>query len=1235
VTDIADQASLIRHARAEAATEDLRTVRTIVERPARRVAAEGTRMTARLTPDTSPYLAALAERVLVFDGAMGTSLQELDPKAEDFGGRDLEGWIDGLLFNAPHLVRAVHRGFLEAGCDVIETNTFQAAPLRVHEWGGGRFVERTEELNALGAQLAREECAAFATPDRPRFVAGSIGPSGFLPSSDDPSLGRITFEELVATFHIQARGLVAGGADLIIIETQQDILETKAAIFGCRRAFADLGREIPIQAQVSLDVSGRMLLGTDIGAVLATLEGLRVDIVGLNCSTGPEHMREPIRWLTSHTRLPVSCIPNAGLPLNVDGATCYPLEPVPMAEELARFVRESGVNAVGGCCGSTPAHIRELASRVAGTPPHARDDLDLEPRLASAIRSVTLRQEPAPLLIGERVNAQGSRKMKELLLEDDYDGILDIARGQVESGAHALDVQVALTERTDEAGQMRLLAKKLQMSIEPPLVCDTTEVDVVKSFLETYPGRAIVNSVNLEDGRKRIDSFLPLIRDHGAAVIALTIDRDEPVRGMAKTRDHKLLVARKITDIAVGEYDLHPHQLLFDCLTFTLATGQEEFLDSAVETIEGIRLVKRELPGVLTTLGLSNVSFGFAPPARRVLNSVFLHHCVEAGLDTVIINPAHVIPIAEIPALERELTEDLVFNRRNDATQRFIEHFSGADSSSGAGTSQADPFEGMEPPERIHQQILHRRKEGIEEQIDLAMGERTPVEVINEILLPAMKDVGDRFGAGELILPFVLQSAEVMKRAVAHVEKFLDRKEGVSKGIVVLATVYGDVHDIGKNLVNTILSNNGFTVHDLGKQVPVNTIIDKAVEVNADAIGLSALLVSTSKQMPACVRELDERGLEFPVIVGGAAINRPFGRRILYLDEDRTYTPGVFYCKDAFEGLDTVDQLVDAERRETLLTRIVEEAATHRTREADKAAAKAELAGSNGAAPVAARSDTRTDAPIPTPPFWGHSVVRGISVDDVAPCIDRNSLFKMSWQFKGIRDPERWANLLRTELEPRLELSLREAREDGYLDIQAVYGYYPALAEGDTVVLHDPVDRERVIGRLAFPRQSAQNRLCLADYVRPRDLAKPGEYDVVALQIVTVGPQASERSNAMQRSGDYDDMLRVHGFSTQMAEAAAEWLHRRINVELGIPQEQGRRYSWGYPACPELEDHRTVFDILPAQEIGVSLTDGFSLVPEQSTAAIVLHHPQARYFAVYTAASAPEEELVGAGTPEV
>ncbi|HET9050725.1 MAG TPA: methionine synthase [Candidatus Dormibacteraeota bacterium] len=1176
-------------------------------------------MTDRPTADSSPYLAALARRVLVFDGAMGTSLQAFEPTADDFGGADLEGWIDGLVLNAPHLVRAVHRGFLEAGCDVVETCTFQAAPMRVAEWGGGRFVDRAEELNAVAAQLAREEAAAFATAERPRFVAGSIGPSGFLPSSDDPSLGRITFEELVETFRVQARGLVAGGADLLIIETQQDILETKAVMFGARRAFADLGRAIPIQAQVSLDVSGRMLLGTDIGAVLAILEGLRADVVGLNCSTGPEHMREPVRWLTSHTRLPVSCVPNAGLPLNVDGRTCYPLEPAPMADELARFVRESGVNAVGGCCGTIPEHIRELASRVAGMAPRPRDDVDDEPRLASAIRSVTLRQQPAPLLIGERVNAQGSRRMKELLLADDYDGILSIARDQVESGAHAIDVQVALTERTDEAGQMRTLTKKLQMSIEPPLVCDTTEVDVVRAFLETYPGRAVVNSVNLEDGRTRMDSYLPLVRDHGAAVIALTIDRDEPVGGMAKTRHHKLLVAQRITEIAVGEVGLAPHQLLFDCLTFTLATGQEEFLDSAVETIEGIRAVKREIPGVLTTLGLSNVSFGFAPAARRALNSVFLHHCVDAGLDTVIINPAHVTPMAEIPAAERELAEDLVFNRRPDATQRFIEHYtSGGGAAARPGSTQADPFEGLEPPERIHQQILHRRKDGIEEQIDLALADRTPVGVINEILLPAMKDVGDRFGAGELILPFVLQSAEVMKRAVAHVEQFLDRQDGVSKGTVVLATVYGDVHDIGKNLVNTILSNNGFTVHDLGKQVPVNTIIDKAVEVNADAIGLSALLVSTSKQMPACLRELDDRGLTFPVIVGGAAINRAFGRRILYLEPDRVYSPGVFYCKDAFEGLETVDALVDPERGPALVTRVREEAETHRTREAQRSAA---APAANGAAPRA-RSDTRTDAPIPVPPFWGPRTLGSISVDDVATCIDRNSLFKMSWQFKGIRDPQRWAELLRTELEPRLELSLREAHEDGYLHMQGVYGYYPALAEGDTIVLHDPADRERVIGRLEFPRQQAQNRLCLADYVRPRELAAPGEYDVVALQVVTAGPQASERSNALQRSGDYDAMLRVHGFSTQMAEATAEWLHRRINAELGIPREQGRRYSWGYPACPELEDHTTVFAVLPAAEIGVTLTDGFQLVPEQSTCAIVLHHPQARYFAVYTATSA-------------
>jgi 5-methyltetrahydrofolate--homocysteine methyltransferase len=1178
--------------------------------------------------DASPYLDALRRRVLVFDGAMGTSLQSCNLTADSFGGAQQEGWIDGLSLYSPDVVAGVHRSFLEAGCDVVETNSFQATRPRLQEWGN---ADRTHELNASAAALARRVCDEYATPDRPRFVAGSMGPSGFLPSSDDPSLGRVQFAELVEAFREQARGLVEGGADLLIVETQQDILETRAAIFGARAAFADLGRALPLQAQVSLDTSGRMLLGTDIGAVLTILEALRVDVVGLNCSTGPEHMREPIRWLCEHSRLPVSCIPNAGLPRNVAGQAVYPLEPAPMAAELAGFVREFGVNVVGGCCGTTPAHLRELVSLVAGTQARQRGDVDDSPRVASAIRSVTLRQEPAPLLIGERVNAQGSRRMKRLLLADDYDGILDIAREQVESGAHTLDVQVALTERTDEAEQMRRLVKKLQMAVEAPLVIDTTEADVVRAALETYPGRCVVNSVNLEDGRSRIDAYLPMIRDHGACVIALTIDRAEDVGGMARTRHTKLLAARRIHDIAVGEYGLQPSQLLFDTLTFTLATGQEEYLDSAVETLEGIRLIKQELPGVFTTLGLSNVSFGFAPAARPVLNSVFLYHCVQAGLDTVIINPAHVVPYFDIDAEQRELAEDLVFNRRADALPRFIAHFESNAGEADAMPAKEDPFAGMAPPQRIHQQILHRRKDGIEEQIDLALRDRDPVAVLNDILLPAMKDVGDRFGAGELILPFVLQSAEVMKRAVAHLEQFLEKKEGYTKGRVVLATVYGDVHDIGKNLVNTILTNNGYTVFDLGKQVPLNTIIDKAVEVSADAIALSALLVSTSKQMPACVRELDARGLSFPVLVGGAAINRGFGRRILFVEEARAYPPGVFYCKDAFEGLETMDALVDAVQRPALVSRIHAEAQTQLERDIQKSSAQAAAAAPDGSAGRPARSDTRTDVPIPVPPFWGPRALHGIDPHDVYPFIDRNSLFKMSWQFRGIRDEERWNTLLREELEPRLQLCMDEVDRERYLDIQALYGYFPAWAEGDDVVVFAPGERTREIGRFHFPRQAEQHRLCLADYVRP----KGSEHDVVALQLVTVGPRASEKSNALQASGDYDAMLRVHGFSTQMAEATAEWLHHRIRGELGLGDEQGRRYSWGYPACPELEDHRVLFGILPAAEIEVTLTEGFQLVPEQSTAAIVMHHPQARYFAVYTAQSAGEvAELVGPGAPE-
>jgi 5-methyltetrahydrofolate--homocysteine methyltransferase len=867
-----------------------------------------------------PYLDALAERVLVYDGAMGTNIQRHNPTAEDFGGKALEGCNDHLVLTRPDIIQSIHESFLAVGCDVVETCTFQSTPHRLREWG---LEEKTREINVGAARLARAACDKYATPDRPRFVAGSIGPTGMLPSSSDPALSNITFEALAETYYWQAKYLVEGGVDVLLVETAQDILEVKAAVTGFERLFAELGRRVPVQAQVTLDTSGRMLLGTDIASALTTLQAMRVDVIGLNCSTGPEHMREPVRFLTEHGAVPISVIPNAGLPLNTGtGEAIYPLEPLPMAGMLREFVEEFGVRIVGGCCGTSPEHLSAIvaAVREVETPP--RTEHRREAQVSSAMRATALRQEPAPLLVGERVNAQGSRKVKRLLLADDYEGILDVAREQQDSGAHVLDVCVALTERGDEAEQMSKLVKLISMSVETPIMVDSTEAPVIEAALEHIPGRAIINSINMENGRKRIDSVVPLAKKHGAALVALTID---PV-GMAKTRERKLEVAQAIYDIVVGEYGLAPEDLIYDALTFTLATGDPEWIDSAKETIEGIRLIKRELPGVFTILGVSNVSFGLDPAARYVLNSVFLHHCVAAGLDAAIVNPAHITPYAEISAEHRALADDLVFNRRPDALQRFIEGFSTA-SQNDARAEKEDPTAGMTPEERVHWMVLHRKKEGIEEALDAASVREDPVRVLNDVLLPAMKDVGDKFGAGELILPFVLQSAEVMKKAVKHLEQFLEKAEGYTKGKVVLATVYGDVHDIGKSLVNTILSNNGYTVFDLGKQVPVNTIIEKAQEVGADAIGLSALLVSTSKQMPLCVQELDKRGIQIPVLIGGAAINRRFGRRALFVEPERAYESGVFYCKDAFEGLETMDALQGGDgRREEAIARLLAEA---------------------------------------------------------------------------------------------------------------------------------------------------------------------------------------------------------------------------------------------------------------------------------------------------------------------
>jgi 5-methyltetrahydrofolate--homocysteine methyltransferase len=1174
-------------------------------------------MSALLSPSSNalhPYLRALGERVLVYDGAMGTNIQRHNPTAEDFGGKALEGCNDNLVLTRPDIIQSIHESFLAVGCDVVETCTFQSTPHRLKEWG---LYEKARELNVQAARLARAACDKYATPDRPRFVAGSIGPTGMLPSSSDPTLSNITFDALAETYYLQAKYLVEGGVDVLLVETAQDILEVKAALTGFERLFAELGRRIPVQTQITLDVSGRMLLGTDIASALTTLQAMRVDVVGLNCSTGPEHMREPVRFLTEHGSVPISVIPNAGLPLNTGtGEAIYPLEPLPMAGMLKEFVQDFGVRIVGGCCGTTPEHLAAIVSAVHSTtpavlPPHSREAL-----VSSAMRATTLRQEPAPLLVGERVNAQGSRKVKRLLLADDYEGILEVAREQQDSGAHVLDICVAVTERGDEAEQMAKLVKLLSMSVELPLMIDSTEAPVIEAALEHVPGRAIINSINMENGRKRIDSVVPIAKKHGAALVALTID---PV-GMAKTRERKLEVARAIYDIVVGEYGLAPEDLIYDALTFTLATGDAEWIDSAHETIEGIRLIKRELPGVFTILGVSNVSFGLDPAARYVLNSVFLHHCVEAGLDAAIVNPAHITPYAEISTEQRALADDLVFNRRPDALQRFIDGFASAEQRD-ARAEKEDPTAGLSPEAKVHWMVLHRKKEGIEDALDAAGVREQPVRVLNEVLLPAMKEVGDKFGAGELILPFVLQSAEVMKKAVKHLEGFLEKAEGYTKGKVVLATVYGDVHDIGKSLVNTILSNNGYTVFDLGKQVPVNTIIEKALEVGADAIGLSALLVSTSKQMPLCVQELDKRGIHLPVLIGGAAINRRFGRRAMFVEGERAYESGVFYCKDAFEGLETMDALQGGdERRRDLTAKLIADA------RGDVFLKTSVGKDIRSGTEDGARSDVSHDHAIPTPPFWGPKVLDDIPLDEVLDLLDLDELFRLQWGGRG-SGPE-YDRMVKEEFQPTLARLRAEVLEDGWVKPRAVYGYYPTQSVGNDIVIYEPEPYAQAgtlveKTRFHFPRQEGRERLCIADYFRA---ATSGDVDVVAFQIVTVGDDATRRFEELQAKGEYSEAFYSHGLAVEAAEAVAEWLHRRIRRELGIPGGRGKRYSWGYGACPDLEDHAQLFKILPAEEaLGMELTSAYQLIPEQSTAAILVHHPQAKYYAVRTAGEPASE----------
>jgi 5-methyltetrahydrofolate--homocysteine methyltransferase len=1149
------------------------------------------------------YLDVLQNKIIVFDGAMGTSLQKQNLTTDNFGGERYSGCNDFLVIAYPEAVEKVHRSFLDVGVDVIETCTFRSNRITLAEYG---LEDRVDEINRTAAKLARKCADEYSKSSFPRFVAGSIGPSGKLPSMNDPELSNVTFDDLKSVFCEQAVGLIEGGVDLLLIETSQDILEVKAIIHGIQSAFEKTAKCIPIQVQVTLDTTGRMLLGTDISAVLTILQGLPIDVIGLNCSTGPDFMREPIEFLGENSILPISCIPNAGLPLNVDGQAVYPLEPEPFSKTLYEFAEKNGVSVVGGCCGTTPEHLKALVERVRLLKPGIRPKSN-SPKLASAIQAQPMQQEPRPFFIAERLNTQGSRNFKKMVLENDFESILSLAQQQLDSGGHALDLCVALTERSGESATMQRLIKTISPVIRLPLVIDTTEVEVLEAALKVAPGRCLINSTHLEGGREKADQIFALAKKYNAAVIVLTIDE----QGMAKTAERKLEVAKHIYQIAVEEHGLLPQDLVFDDLTFTLATGSDEFLDSANETLKGISLIKNEIPGVLTSLGVSNVSFGLSPNARGIINSIMLHHAVQAGLDMAIVNPASITPYAEIPQAERQLAEDLIFNRNPEALQKLIEHFQTSGPVETKKESQMDALQKRSPSERLHWKILHRYKDEVEQDIDALLMQKESgqtqnqraVEILNTVLLPAMKEIGDKFGTGELILPFVLQSAEVMKKSVTYLENFLERKEGTSKGTLVLATVYGDVHDIGKNLVKTILSNNGYSVVDLGKQVPAETIISKAIEINADAIGLSALLVSTSKQMPLIVNELHWRGLKIPVLIGGAAINERFGRRILTTDDQTIYPGGVFYCKDAFEGLSTMDALSDPPSRSRLMVKIKTESDIEQSQSASQQPVSL----------VKTRSMVASANRIPVPETWGPRLVNEMPLEVIFKHLAKKELFRLSWGAKNLHGAE-WV-ALQQEFETRLQWMCKQAIEEKWLLPRGVYGYWPAQSHGDELIIYEPITpgkTPREISRFAFPRQIGAENLSLADYFATVD---SGRMDIVAFQVVTVGEEATHHFNALQNANSFTEAYFSHGLAVQTAEATADYLHQHIRRELGMKPEQGKRYSWGFPAIPDLSDHRKVFDLLPVEkDLGMSLTSAYQLVPEQSTAAIIVHHPDAKYF---------------------
>jgi 5-methyltetrahydrofolate--homocysteine methyltransferase len=1144
----------------------------------------------------------LSERVLIADGAMGTMLQSYDPTLEDFQGH--EGCNDVLNVSRPDIVRAVHDAYLAVGVDCVETNTFNANRAALGEYG---IADRIFELSEAGARLARERADHWSTLDHPRFVLGSIGPGTKL-----PTLGHLPYETLRDAYRDNAAGLIAGGADALIIETCQDLLQVKAAIVGAKRAIEAAGRDVLIISQVTIETNGAMLLGSEIGAALTAIEPLGVDLIGLNCATGPAEMSEHLRYLAKHARVPLSCMPNAGLPqLTADGAF-YPLSPGDLADAHEAFTRDYGLALVGGCCGTTPEHLRQVVERVGGS---ARGQRRPRPEAgaASLYQHVPFRQDISYLAIGERTNANGSKAFREAMLAGDYEECVEIARAQARDGAHMLDLCVDYVGR-DGVADMKELAFRFATASTLPIVIDSTEPAVIEAGLEMLGGRAVVNSVNYEDGDgpdSRFTKVMRLVKEHGAAVIALTIDEE----GQARTADWKVRVATRIIEDLVGNWGMRVEDIIVDCLTFPIATGQEETRRDGVETIEAIRELKRRYPTVQTTLGLSNVSFGLNPAARIVLNSVFLNECVNAGLDSAIVHASKILPMARIPDEQRQIALDLVYDRRRDGydpLQRFMELFEGVDAASLKASKVAE-LAGLPLWERLKRRIIDGERKGLEADLDEALAQRPALEIINDVLLDGMKTVGELFGSGQMQLPFVLQSAEVMKTAVAYLEPYMERVEGVSKGRIVLATVKGDVHDIGKNLVDIILSNNGYDVVNLGIKQPVSAILDAAEENKADVIGMSGLLVKSTVVMKENLEEMNSRGIadRFPVLLGGAALTRA------YVEQDLAdlYSGEVRYARDAFEGLRLMDAIMAVKRGEEGAAlpplrerRVKTGAVLKRTAEED----------------LPARSDVAAGNPLPVPPFLGDRIVKGIPLADYAAFLDERATFMGQWGLKAARagDGPSYEELVETEGRPRLRMWLDRLQTENLLQAAVVYGYFPCVSEGNNLIILDEAGNERT--RFTFPRQRRDRHLCLADFFRPRE---SGEVDVVGFQVVTMGNRISEAAAELFAKDAYRDYLELHGLSVQLTEALAEYWHARVRSELGIGGDEsladmlkvnitGCRYSFGYPACPNLEDQVQVMELLDPSRIGVTLSEEFQLHPEQATSALITHHPEAKYFNV-------------------